>query len=360
MKTVLMVGADVHDGSIVTKTAAGVEESRRNSWRNWSLGRKAMIAGLKKMASEKGAEQVVFVYEASGVGFGLHDELKEAGIECFVLAPTKVQRSVQEKRQKTDDKDAERALTALRSHLLAGAPLPKVWVPDPETRDDRELVRARLDVGKKLTTEKAQVRCLLKRNGIEKAEEAGKTWTRVFRKWLDSLTRGEKMGWGAQCALATLLRQIESLEKEEKSLDVLIEELSETPRHKEKVGELVGWSGVGLLVAIVFLTEMGDLKRFRNRRQVGAYLGLVPSSHESGESDDRKGHITRQGSPRLRKVLCQAAWARIRTNAKEREAYDRIVARNPKHRKIAVVAVMRRLGIRLWHAAMEAPTKTGA
>jgi len=61
---------------------------------------------------------------------------------------------------------------------------------------------------------------------------------------------------------------------------------------------------------MVFLTEMGDLRRFRNRKKVGAYLGLVPTSNESGENTDHKGHITHQGPARLRKVLCQAAWVR--------------------------------------------------
>ena len=51
--------------------------------------------------------------------------------------------------------------------------------------------------------------------------------------------------------------------------------------------------------AMVYLTEMGDLSRFANRQQVGAFLGLVPSSFETGKDDDRKGHITHQGPSRV-------------------------------------------------------------
>ncbi len=58
--------------------------------------------------------------------------------------------------------------------------------------------------------------------------------------------------------------------------------------------------GVGTLTAMVFLTEMGDLNRFPNRRKLKAYVGLAPTSHESGEIKDRKGHIARRGSSRLR------------------------------------------------------------
>jgi transposase len=66
--------------------------------------------------------------------------------------------------------------------------------------------------------------------------------------------------------------------------------------------------GVGLRAAMVYLTEIGEASRFPNRRTVGSYWGMAPSSYESGEADDRKGHITRQGSPRVSHVLCQAAW----------------------------------------------------
>ena len=78
---------------------------------------------------------------------------------------------------------------------------------------------------------------------------------------------------------------------------------------------------------------------------------MVPSSDDSGEIVGKHGHITRQGPARLRKALCQAVWARIRSDGGEKAVYERIVKRNLKHKKIAVVASMRRLAIRLWHEA---------
>ena len=47
-----------------------------------------MIAWVNAFARQHGAERVVFAYEASGQGFGLYDDLTDAGIECYVLAPT--------------------------------------------------------------------------------------------------------------------------------------------------------------------------------------------------------------------------------------------------------------------------------
>jgi transposase len=105
---------------------------------------------------------------------------------------------------------------------------------------------------------------------------------------------------------------------------------------------------------MVLLTELGDLGRFANRRQVAAYAGLVPSKDESGETADRKGHITHQGSSRVRHVLGQAAWSWVRWDAEARPVYERLKRRNPKHKKIALVAMMRRLLIRLWHRGLDA------
>ena len=106
-----------------------------------------------------------------------------------------------------------------------------------------------------------------------------------------------------------------------------------------------------------YATDMGDFSRFRRGRQVGAYYGLVPSSQESGEKNDRKGHITREGSPSTRQILCQATWARVRYDKNEREVYLRLVDRNPKKKKIALVASMRRLSVRLWHVGLAAQLK---
>ena len=178
----------------------------------------------------------------------------------------------------------------------------------------------------------------------------GGGWTKTYRNWLKALSECDApLACGARQNLASLLRQFECLEDEVHTLDVQIVALSEAPRHAANVKKLTVLSGVGILVAMVFITEMGDAARFANRRQIGAFLGAVPSSNETGESNDRKGHITRQGPPRLRHVLCQAVWNRVRFDQHEKAVYERIAAKNPKHKKIAVVAAMRRLAIKMWH-----------
>src|SRR5262245_1529942 len=111
---------------------------------------------------------------------------------------------------------------------------------------------------------------------------------------------------------------------------------------------------------MVYRTEIGYAGRFRPGRQLGKFGGLTPTSHESGQQTDRKGHISRQGSRRLRKILCQASWVHIRYDRQAQQFYRKLVDRNPKKKKIALVAVMRRLAVRLWHRMRKVEIEQGA
>ena len=359
MDKYIMVGADVHEKTMLLKVAEGRNKAEKRSYENTVSGRKAMIAHLMDRARAAGGARVIFAYEASCLGFGLHDLLRENGIDAYVLAPTKIPRSVEHRRRKTDERDAERLLEIVRAYVLAGNELPRVWIPDPETRDDREVVRAWLDACEKLTALKSQVQSLLKRNSIRKPPSCGKGWTKTHWTWLRGLTqRGRETPQGVRIALDTLLRQMEAIRAEIAYLDREVKGLSETRRYAESVSALTAEKGVAVLTAMVFLTELGDLRRFPSRRQIGAFLGIVPSSNESGESGERKGHITHQGPWRVRRILCQAVWARIRTEPQTRTFYERIARRNPKHKKIAVVAAMRHLAILLWHIGRDVQDRT--
>lgn len=196
-----------------------------------------------------------------------------------------------------------------------------------------------------------QIQSLLKRYRLTRPEDLKCAWTKKACNWLRMVSRDPALGEGTRATLASLLRQWEFVQEEIERLDETVAGLARSPRYAAAIEKLVQMQGVGVLTALVFLTEMGDLARFANRRQVGAYLGLVPRCYESGAAGDRKGHITRQGQPRVRRVLCQAVWARIRQDGSDCVAYQRLVERNPKHKKIAVVAAMRRLGVRMWHTA---------
>jgi transposase len=335
---------------MLVAASCGSGAVHKRTFANTVAGRALLLRWLRDLAQKI---PIVFAYEASGLGFGLYDEFTAAGLRCHVLAPSRIGRSPQQRSNKTDEKDALQLLEVLRAHYLAGNALPSIWIPDALTRDAREVLRARLDTQAKCSRVKTQIRTLLKRNGVARPDGAGSGWTLAYRRWLKDVSCcDEPLAPGARSNLASLLRQLDMLEQEVKFLDQHVQSLAGTARYEKPVKALTALAGVGGLTALVFLTELGDLKRFKNRRQIGAFLGVVPSAFESGESSDRKGRITRQGPARVRHVLCQAAWNRVRSDPHERQLYERLVTKNPKRKKKALVAVMRRLAIRMWHAAV--------
>lgn len=354
MDKYMLCGIDAHDKTLVCRWAIGKNQPSKKTFENSSSGLRKLFMQLREDSSPVECSEIILAYEASSLGFGLYDAISEAGFTCHVLAPHKMRSSSEDRKKKNDDRDALKVLEELRGHYLAGNKLPDVWIPDHQTRHDRQLVRARLDVADEITRVKTKLRMFLKVNGLSVEYQTKGTWTVDYMRGLMKL-KGE-IQTSLSAVLGVLIKQLEELEGHRAVLDKQIEELSQTQRYKNPVKTLVQEiCGVQILSAMVFLTELGDLSRFKNRGQIAAYLGLAPCSFESGQSNDRKGHITRQGSQRVRKILCQCVWTQVRTERGEAEAYRRIVKRNPKKKKIAVVACMRRLGILMWHKASQHP-----
>lgn len=358
MAKCIIGGMDVHEKSIKVMWAAHDGKPVARDFANSCDGRWDLITRLRAQARQNGCRGIVLCYEASCLGFGLYDELTEAGITCHVLAPSLIRKSRKDVKRKTDLADAKMLFETLRGHVLAGNDLPTVWIPPKELRADRELVRMRLSVANTVTEIKSQIGMLLKKNQLRRPKDAGKGWTADYRKWLQGLIgQPDVLPRMIGLVLSSLLRQLASMETEEEGLDKAILELAETPRYQAQCRAISGAiKGVGILTAMVFLTEIGDLSRFRNRRQLASFLGLTPSSAESGEVTNRKGHICRCGPSRVRWMLCQASWSHIAHTPAAREAYDRIRKNSDKLKKVGLVATMRRLAILMWHKGMEATT----
>ena len=288
MKNVIAIGADVHEENILCRWTHNQSKPQERSFQSSVSGRRMMNRFFHKAALQAGDAEVVIAYEASFLGFGLYDEWINEGFRCHVLAPTRIAHSPGQRQRKTDSRDADRILELVRGHIFAGNSLPSIWIPNQQTRDDRELVRMRLDIGSRITTVKSQIHFLLKRSKLHKTRAVGKAWTKGHVNWLERLASpGSQVPANARVVLGSLIRQWNMLEMECDFLEKAIKALSREPRYAHPVAELTQEGGVGILTAMVFLTEMGDLSRFQNRRQVGAYLGMVPTSHESGKHPDR-------------------------------------------------------------------------
>jgi hypothetical protein len=98
---------------------------------------------------------------------------------------------VHSRKNKTDDKDAEMILDEVRAYLLAGRPLPSVWVPDHQTRDDREPVRLRLQVAQQRARIKNQIRTLAKRWHLPFPEWfRASEWSQRSLAWMEQVAAG--------------------------------------------------------------------------------------------------------------------------------------------------------------------------
>jgi len=351
MLQTVFVGVDEHNKSIAVKMAKDKENPIRKKFGRTQAEDRRFKQWVETYA--QGA-QIILSYEAGPTGPRFARQVKSWGWKCHVLAPHALDRSPKRRYQKCDYKDAERALEAIKNHYLAGSKLTECWLPDEELFDHREIVRGRLDLGDKIGKVKNQINTLCRRYGTKRPETMKTAWTKKHIVWLKELSISKTLNVYAGKQLASLLRQLDMLYTEEEIINKEIEHLSKKKRYNKTIKKHVRYPGIGLLSAMVYTLEIGEAHRFKNRRQIGAYFGLVPKQDETGEQV-RKGRITRAGQPRVRKILNQAAWAVIRFKPLGLyEWYLKVAKRRGK--KKAIVALMRRLAVIMWHRMLETQT----
>jgi transposase len=222
-------------------------------------------------------------YEAGPTGFGLARAITEAGMECLVAAPSKLQRPAGD-RVKTDARDA-----AHLARLLRLGEITEVRVPDRETEAVRDLVRAREDARADLMRVRHRLSKLLLRQGI--VYYGGTPWTCVHEQWLrrqrfDDVHLKAAFDYSFEAVLAASAAR--------DRLDEQIVEVAASPRFADPVNRLGCLRGISALTGLALTVEIGDWSRFTGS-SIGAYVGLVPSEHSSGGSRVQ-GAITKAGT----------------------------------------------------------------
>ena len=139
-----------------------------------------------------------------------------------------------------------------------------------------------------------------------------------------------------------LLSVYASLEEEVEQLDARVREVA---AERGSASLLMTHPGVGPTTALAFVLILGTPQRFRCGKQIGSYLGLIPSEASSGACR-RLGHITKQGNTLLRFLLVEAAQATVRCEPEWRRRFMHLALR--RGRRIAKIAMARKLAVRMY------------
>jgi transposase len=257
----------------------------------------------------------------------LHDQITAHGARCIVTPPSLMPQE-SGNRVKTDKKDSSKL-----ARLLAKGELKAVFVPTPQERCHRQVLRHRSQLIGARTRTQLQIKAFLAFHGVDCPECTGK-WSGRFLEELQRLEMGDEY---LQHSFTLMLEQVSFFNAQILTATRRLRALASTPAYREHFALLRTVPGVGLLTAMEILLEIGAMSRFSNAEKLAAYAGLTPTQHSSGEKI-RLGHITGMGKGNLRGVLTEASWTLIRKDGAMAQKYERIKARAGGKRAIVAVA----------------------
>jgi transposase len=281
------------------------------------------------------------LFETSTAAGWVYDLCQEREFSCQVVNPLGEAWQWKKVKRKTDRDDAHKLI---RMYLLNE--LPTVHMTTPEVRQQRALVNFRQRLIGQRTSIQNRIRALFQAQGLT-LPTGHQAWTAqalgewaVFAKPIDQCSPNE-LWRGMLHADLALLASFES------QLAQLEKHLNTVGKNNPQVQLLTTIPGVGVRTAEAIVAYLDDPRRFRNSREVSAYVGLVPRQFQSGTMD-RKGGVTKRGPAQLRKLLVECAWLMRRHNPWGAEIVERISQGRKGRMKSAVVALARKLLVCCW------------
>jgi transposase len=266
-------------------------------------------------------------YEAGFSAFVLHRALTKAGIMNIVVNPASIAVAANDKVQ-TDRRDSKKLAIDLADGRLQG-----IYVPTEEEELARLLPRTRAQMVEHRATIARQIKAKLPQFGLIAPAK---------RRLISNRSLREIEAWplppDLRVSLTFLAEQWRFATHQLIEMRRLLREQAQAHAAIAKVYRSV--PGIGEVVARTFATELGDMTRFANERALCSYTGLTPSAYSSGPSV-RRGHMSRQGSSRVRHLLIETAWRALPRDAVLKEIFDRLAA--TRGTKRAIVAIARRL-----------------
>jgi transposase len=248
--------------------------------------------------------------------------------------------------------------------------LTTVVVPPVQIEAARELMRAHDACRRDLMTARHRISKMLLRQGRVYPQPT--TWTAAHRRWLARQQFEESV---SDLVFADLIAATDGLTVRKTAIAERLSRLAQDEQWWPTVARLRCFRGIDTLTAFALHLELGgDWQRFQRANALSAWLGLIPSLHQSGESS-HQGSITKTGSGFARRLLVESAWhygrpPRVGVNLKNRQqgqpdhvlqianraqqrlhrVYHRMRARGKPH-NVIVVACARELACFLWAAA---------
>jgi transposase len=286
-------------------------------------------SGEARMFYQQLAAPVLIGMEATGNSQWFIEMVEDMGHEIWIGDAAQIRASYVRK-QKTDKRDAAHILK-----LVVEGRFPRLWSPDREQRDLRQLVLHR----HKLVIIRSRVKNELQHLSMNKGMQKKRTlWSREGMQLLRELPL---KAWAA-CRREDLLRLLAMLDQQVGKLDQAVEKAAE---EHPQARLLMTQPGVGPNTALAFVLTIGDVSRFPRGKQVASYLGLIPREESSG-GRQKLGAITKQGNRLARALLVEAAQIAVRYDEGFRKQYLHRCHRKPKG--VAKVAAARKLAVRLY------------
>ncbi len=282
-------------------------------------------------------KRVICAYEAGPTGFKLYDYLNTKNIPCLVVHPLSTPKAPNE-RVKNNRIDSAK----LTQHLKSGN-LRSIRVPQDEYRQLRNLIKIRENYAHLRKASKQRIKALLLSAGLDlhiKEDD----YSRWSGKYINELKKIPCTGDSKQ-SLDMLLADLQYARKQ---TSIILKELKAFFKNNPTIDQyrlyLQSIPGIGFIVASTTLGKIGDPENLKNPREIGAFVGLVPTERSTGD-DINKGSITHLGNKTFRFLLIEAAWVAIRKDIRLDQFYHRIKRRH--HPKIAskkaITAVARKL-----------------
>jgi transposase len=320
----------------------------------------ALITRKRAQAAEKLGRpvRVACCFEAGYDGFWLHRWLCSRGIENRVLDAASILVNRRARRAKTDRLDVAGLLRTLVALERGEAQVCRVvHVPSPEQEDTRRRSRERSRLVAERGQHTSRIKGLLMTQGVRDFEPARRDW----EARLDALRTPDGQPLRS-CLRAELLRECRRLRQVMEMLaEVEAEQKAVAATEDGVAARLARLRGIGVTFAAVLGNEV-FFRDFRNRREVGAYLGLAPSPWRSGQVERDQG-IAKSGNPWARHTAIELAWLWLRYqpgSALARWFHERVAGAKGRMRRIMIVAMARRLIVALWRYVTTGAVPEGA